>query len=155
MLELLDELAERVDGAVLFICTTRPDLFRTQPDWGGGRRNFSSVPLDPLTPDESEQLITRLLDIGELPEQVRARILSRAEGNPFFLEEIIRRLIDEGRLERRNGGWRAASAIVDADVPDTVHGVILARLDLLTDKERQAAQQAAVVGRNVLERSSL
>jgi class 3 adenylate cyclase len=147
MLDVLDYLAENTHGAVLLLCATRPDLFRSRPNWGGGRRNYSSIPLDPLTHEESERLVSYLLDIDELPESAKNRILERSEGNPFFLEEIVRRLIDEGVLVRRGERWAGSEGIADISVPDTVQAVILARLDLLSAPERHVIQQAAVVGR--------
>src|SRR5262249_36114824 len=117
----------------LLLCTARPDLVRSRPDWGGGRRNFSSVPLDPLSSEESARLVALLPGVDELPGAVRRRILERAGGNPFFLEEIVR--------------WRAHPGIEDVEIPDNVQAVILARLDLLAPEERRVAQRAAVVGR--------
>jgi class 3 adenylate cyclase len=147
LLDLLEELAERVQGPVLFVCTSRPELTERRPGWGGGRRNFSSVSLDPLTAYEADQLVTLLLSIEDLPAAVHGHILERAEGNPFFLEEIIRKLIDEGRLERVGDRWRGASGIGDVVVPDTVQAVLAARIDLLGSIEKRALQSAAVVGR--------
>ena len=147
MLDVLDELAERVDGPILFLCPARPDLLRSRPDWGGGRRSFSSLPLDPLSSEESARLVSFLLDVDELPDGVRKRILERSEGNPFFLEEIVRHLIDDGLLAQENGRWQARAAIDDVEIPDNVQSVILARLDLLAPEEKRVAQRAAVVGR--------
>jgi class 3 adenylate cyclase len=147
MLDVLDELAERLDGPILFLCTSRPDLLRERPDWGGGRRSFSSLPLDPLGSDESSRLVSLLLDVDALPEGLRRRILERSEGNPFFLEEIVRHLIDDELLVREGERWRARTSIDHVDIPDTVQAVILARLDLLTLEEKRVAQRAAVVGR--------
>jgi class 3 adenylate cyclase len=147
MLDVLDELAERLDGPILFLCTARPDLLRTRPDWGGGRRSFSSLPLDPLSSEDGARLVAHLLDVEALPDAVRARILERSEGNPFFLEEILHHLIDEALLVRDEGRWRARDGLDDVQIPDTVHAVILARLDLLSPDEKRVAQRAAVVGR--------
>jgi class 3 adenylate cyclase len=147
MLNVLDELAERVEGPILFLCPARPDLLRSRPDWGGGRRSFSSLPLDPLSSEESARLVSFLLDVDELPDSVRARILERSEGNPFFLEEIVRHLIDDGLLAKENGRWRAQTGIGGVEIPDNVQSVILARLDLLSPEEKRVAQRAAVVGR--------
>jgi class 3 adenylate cyclase len=147
LLDLLEELAERVQGPVVFVCTARPELTERRPGWGGGRRNFSSIALDPLTAQEANELVTLLLTIEELPVVVHRHILERAEGNPFFLEEIIRKLIDEGRIVRAGDRWRAAAGIDDVVVPDTVQAVLAARIDLLAPKEKRALQSAAVVGR--------
>jgi class 3 adenylate cyclase/tetratricopeptide (TPR) repeat protein len=147
MLEVLDDLAAHVEGPVLFLCTARSDLLRTRPDWGGGKRNYSALPLDPLRPEEGAQLVSLLLDVEELPPEVKTRILERAEGNPFFIEEIVRRLIDEGLITFESGRWRAAREIGCVDIPDTVQGVILARIDLLAPAEKRVLQRAAVIGR--------
>ncbi len=147
MLDVLDELAERAEGPIFFVCPARPDLLRTRSNWGGGRRNFSPLPLDPLTSEASARLVASLLEVEQLPETVRDRILERSEGNPFFLEEIVRHLIDEGLLVRETGRWRAVAGIDDVEIPDNVQAVILARLDLLSPEEKRVAQRAAVVGR--------
>ena len=147
LLDLLEELAERVVGPVLFVCPARPELTEHRPDWGGGRRNVSSISLEPLTSEQSDRLIGFLLEVDDLPSSVHDRILERAEGNPFFLEEIVRHLIDEGSIVQEGARWRAASDIADVQIPDTVQGVLAARIDLLDPVEKRALQRAAVVGR--------
>jgi class 3 adenylate cyclase len=147
LLDLLEELADRVAGAVVFVCPARPELVESRPAWGGGRRNRSSIALEPLHPDEAERLIGFLLSVDDLPDTVRARILERAEGNPFFLEEIVRHLIDDGRIVHDGGSWRATSDVADVEIPDTVQGVLAARIDLLDPAAKRTLQRAAVVGR--------
>ncbi len=147
LLDLLEELADRVQASVLFVCPARPELTQRRPTWGGGKRSFSSIFLDPLSPDEADQLVGFLLSVEALPREVHDEILRRAEGNPFFLEEIIRHLIDEGRIVRRGDRWRAASSIGDVVIPDTIQGVLAARIDLLAAEEKKTLQSAAVVGR--------
>ncbi len=147
LLDLLEELADRVVGPVVFVCPARPELSETRPSWGGGRRNRSSIALEPLDAAESERLISALLAVDDLPVDVRRRILGRAEGNPFFLEEIVRHLIDDGRIVHEDGRWRAASDIADVDIPDTVQAVLAARIDLLDATAKRTLQRAAVVGR--------
>jgi len=147
LLDLLDELAERVVGPVLFLCPARPQLIERRPAWGGGRRNVSSVALEPLSEEEADRLVSLLLAVEDLPEAVHRRILERAEGNPFFLEEIIRHLIDEGRIVREGGRWRATQEVASVEIPDTVQAVLAARIDLLDPVQKRALQRAAVVGR--------
>jgi class 3 adenylate cyclase/tetratricopeptide (TPR) repeat protein len=147
LLDLLEDLTDRVAGPVLFLCPSRPDLTATRPAWGGGRRNTSSVALDPLTPEESDELIRALLAVDDLPPSVHDRILERAEGNPFFLEEIVRRLVDGGLIEHIDDRWRATEGIEEVEIPDTVQGVLAARIDLLDATDKRIAQAAAVVGR--------
>ncbi len=147
LLDLLEELADRVAGPVVFVCPARPELTESRPTWGGGKRNRSAIALEPLGPHESERLIGALLAVDDLPGEVRGRILERAEGNPFFLEEIVRHLIDDGRIVHEEGRWRATSNVADVDIPDTVQGVLAARIDLLDAADKRILQRAAVVGR--------
>ena len=84
LLDLLEELAERVDGPAMFLCPSRPDLGARRPGWGGGRRNASSVALDLLSSEQAERW-SAALTVDDLPVTVRARILEQAEGNPFYL----------------------------------------------------------------------
>jgi class 3 adenylate cyclase len=147
MLDLLEETADRVEGPVLFVCPARPELTDRRPEWGGGKRNYSSIFLDPLTSEDSERLVGLLLAVEDLPASLRRRILERAEGNPFFLEEIIRQLIDAGGIVREGDRWRAKPGIEDVSIPDTIQGVLAARIDLLAVEEKRALQAAAVVGR--------
>jgi hypothetical protein len=147
MLDLLEDVAERAQGPLLLLCPARPELTQRRPTWGGGRRNYSSIFLDPLSSAESEELVGSFLTLGDLPEKLRRQILDRAEGNPFFLEEILRQLIDEGHLVRDGEGCRATSDARDVILPDTVQGVLAARIDLLAPNEKRVLQAAAVVGR--------
>ncbi len=147
LLDLLEELADRIPGPLLFLCPSRPDLAQRRPAWGGGKRNFSSIFLEPLSHDEAARLVEFLLAVEDLPATVRESMLLRAEGNPFFLEEIVRHLIDEGRIVRVADRWRATDDIDEIVIPDTVQGVLAARIDLLPDEERRALRSAAVVGR--------
>ena len=147
LLDLLEELADRSQGAILFVCPARPNLTDARPTWGGGRRNFSSVSLSPLGEDAAAELVAHLLDVDGLSNDARLQILARAEGNPFFLEEILRQLMDEGKLVHEDGHWRARAELDRLDLPDTVQGVLAARIDLLRPPEKRTLQQASVVGR--------
>ena len=147
MLDLLQEVAERLEAPVLFLCPARPELTERRPTWGGGRRNASSISLDPLSADESSRLVHELLAIDDLPDATRSLILRRAEGNPFFIEEIVRSLIDQALVIHEDGRWRAAAGVETVEMPDTVQGVLAARIDLLERVEKRTLQRAAVVGR--------
>jgi hypothetical protein len=147
LLDLLEDLGERVQGGVLFLCPARPELTDRRPSWGGGRRSFSSVVLDPLPAEATSELVDHLLTVEELPAPLHARIVDRAGGNPFFVEEILRHLIDGGHLLRTETGWRAESGLEAVEIPDTVQAVLAARIDLLAPVEKRALQAAAVVGR--------
>ena len=147
LLDILEEMTEKVTGPMLLICPARPELAERRPDWGGGRRNHTSIFLDPLTPGESDALVGLLLAIADLPPGLLQTIMDTAEGNPFFLEEIVRQLIDQGHIVRDGHGWVAGHDLDAVDIPDTVHGVLVARIDLLEPLEKRVLQRAAVVGR--------
>ena len=147
MLALLEFLADRTAGPVLFVCTSRPELVDRAPGWGGGQRSFSGIMLDPLTEEQASRLVSLLLRIDEMPASVRSKILRRSDGNPFFIEEILRQLIDEGCIVRSGDRWKAVEKITSVQIPDTVQAVVAARLDLLSTAEKRTLQCAAVVGR--------
>ena len=113
---------------------------------------YAEINLQPLDQAESDLLIRNLLAIEDLPKGIKGSILEKTEGNPFFVEEIIRALIDEGVIVRQNGKWRATAKLLSLDVPDTVQGVILARIDRLPPQPRGLLQKASVIGRTFLYR---
>lgn len=108
---------------------------------------YEAIALHPLDAAKARELVANLLHVEDLPEKVRNLILDKAEGNPFFVEEVIRSLLDTGLVVRDGEHWRATKEIVNLAVPDTLNGVIVARLDRLSDTTRQVAQAAAVLGR--------
>jgi predicted ATPase/class 3 adenylate cyclase len=149
LLTLLEQLAVRgvVDAPLLVLCLARPDLLDRHPRWGARVRNYTAISLAPLSDADSKRLMKDLL-LGEpVPADVRAAILTRAEGNPFFIQEILRMLIDGGGLVRGEQGWLWASHPVEIRIPDTIHGALAARLDLLSALEKRVAQDAALIGR--------
>jgi class 3 adenylate cyclase/tetratricopeptide (TPR) repeat protein len=147
MLDLLEDVAERAPGPVLFLCPARQELTARRPGWGGGRWNFSALLLEPLADRDAEVLVDLLLGAEEVSEAVRDRIIERGGGNPFFLEELVRHLVEERERIAEEEGWRASADELDVEVPDTVQAVLAARLDLLSPEEKRVLQLAAVVGR--------
>ncbi len=144
--DLLETLVGQVRGPLLLLATARPELLERRPGWGGARRNSSQLLLEALPPAEAGRLLDELLGV-DVPASVRDVIVERAEGNPFFVEELLSTLIDRGLLERRNGGWSCAELPEDFHVPDTVQAVLAARIDLLPAAEKAALQAASVIGR--------
>jgi class 3 adenylate cyclase/tetratricopeptide (TPR) repeat protein len=141
--DLLQMLAERVGGPVLLVMTARPELLDQRQGWSAGGL---MVRLEPLPASEAEQLVGGLLG-SDCPAPIRELIAERAEGNPFFVEELIATLADRGVLAREDGGWSFGELPPDFFVPDTVQAVLAARIDLLPRAEKPALQTAAVVGR--------
>lgn len=152
-LDLLQSLLPLTDRApLLIIAAFRPR--KQEPAWRlheTAQRDFghryTALALQPLDQGQSRELVANLLHVEDLPEKVRRLILEKAEGNPFFVEEVIRSLLDAHLVVRDNGHWRATREIVNLAVPDTLNGVITARLDRLDETARHIAQAAAVVGR--------
>ncbi|HSG86596.1 MAG TPA: adenylate/guanylate cyclase domain-containing protein, partial [Candidatus Limnocylindrales bacterium] len=139
LLELLRALRTRAAGPLLIVATTRPE----------GRESLAAdvrIDLEPLTTDDASGMVSDLLG-GDLPVRARDLVLDRAEGNPFFIEELLATLIDRGIVARSDGGWVLEREIEANDLPDTVQAVLAARIDLLPHAEKRALQAAAVVGR--------
>jgi class 3 adenylate cyclase/tetratricopeptide (TPR) repeat protein len=148
LLDLIEYLAVRGgDAPVLTLCLARPDLLERYPQWGARVRNYTAVSLSPLPEPLGERLITDLLNGEAVPGDVRAAILAKAEGNPFFIGEILRMLIDSGGLARGEDGWRWATHPLEIRIPDTINGILASRLDLLSALEKRVAQDASLIGR--------
>lgn len=146
LLDLLERVLRDVRGPLLLLGTTRPELLDRRPAWGGGRRNVSLVWLEPLSEDDAVYMLDELL-AAELPERLRDVIVDRAEGNPFFVEELIGALIDQGVLVCGDGGWHANELPAGFTVPDSVQSILAARIDLLGPHEKAGLQAASVIGR--------
>jgi len=134
LLDFVDALVDRVAGVpLLVVCSTRPELLERRPGWGGGKRNALTVSLTPLTDQETALLLASLLERSVLPVEEQMVLLQRAGGNPLYAEEYARMLADgdPGLTE----------------VPDTLQGVVAARIDALPDQEKRLLQQASVLGK--------
>lgn len=103
--------------------------------------------LSPLSENDSRALVNNLLEIEALPDSLRKLILAKAEGNPFFVEEVIRMLIDRGGITRQEGKWTVTREISNIEIPDTLQGVLTARIDRLPEEAKRTLQIAAVIGR--------
>lgn len=137
---------------ILLVIVLRPD--RKAVSWQLVDRlqaslasSFFRIDLEPLDPAASSELLGNLLHIEDLPNSIRAQILERSEGNPFYLEEVLRSLIDGGQVVREGEHWRATRSILEATIPETLAGVLSARIDRLPDATKRVAQTAAVIGR--------
>jgi class 3 adenylate cyclase/tetratricopeptide (TPR) repeat protein len=143
---------------LLIICLLRPD--KDAKSWSAIHRarealatRYSEIVLEPLDAEHAQELLGNLLYIEDLPESVRNLILDKAEGNPFFVEEVIRTLIDSNYIVQEHDHWRATRKIVDVTIPDTLAGVLGARIDRLPEKTKHVAQTAAVIGRIFAQRA--
>jgi len=142
---LLTMLAEGVTGPLLLLATARPELLDQRPDWVRSP-GATEIRLEALPSAQADQLIGALLG-DDCPRPISELVAERAEGNPFFVEELIATLIDRGVLSRENRGWLFGQLPRGFSVPDTVQAVLAARIDLLPQAEKAALQTAAVIGR--------
>jgi class 3 adenylate cyclase/tetratricopeptide (TPR) repeat protein len=155
--ELLEHLLPLIRTMpLLIVCTTRP-----QPDGAPARLmdaarrvvadRLAEVRLTPLSAAASSELVGEAFGLGTLPHGLREVVLRRAEGNPFFLEEIVRALVDLGLVRQGAAGrWEFSEALEQVGIPDTVRGVIVARIDRLDEELKELLRVAAVVGRSFL-----
>jgi predicted ATPase/class 3 adenylate cyclase/DNA-binding winged helix-turn-helix (wHTH) protein len=134
------------DAPIMVLCMARPELLDERPGWGGGKLNATSILLEPLSEDETVELITNLLSRATLPAEASARIAEATEGNPLFAEELLAMLIEDGLLRRDNGSWTVADELADLPVPPTIHALLAARLERLPDDERALLAHASVEG---------
>jgi len=145
LLDLLEYVLGRAEGPLLVIVTARPELLQRRPGWGA-RAGGELLELEPLSAHDSVQMLDELL-AGGLPAELGELVVERAEGNPFFVEELLGVLIDRGVLARENGLWVLHELPDEFAVPDSVQAVLAARIDLLGAAEKSALQAAAVIGR--------
>jgi class 3 adenylate cyclase/tetratricopeptide (TPR) repeat protein len=133
MLDFVDNLVDWVDGVpLLVLCTARPELLARRPGWGGGKRNATTVSLAPLADEDTAGLVLALLDRPVLDAEAQQALVERAAGNPLYAEEFVRIL--------------EAGANVNTVLPDSIHGIVAARVDLLPPGEKELLQHAAVLG---------
>lgn len=146
LLDFVDDLVDRATGVPLMVlCSARPELLVRRPGWGGGKANATTLSLSALSDAETTELISVHLREAVLPLDLQEALLRRADGNPLFAEEYIRMLRDRGHLRLDGGAWRVEGKNVE--LPETVQGIIAARLDALTPAEKNVLQAASVVGK--------
>jgi class 3 adenylate cyclase/tetratricopeptide (TPR) repeat protein/type II secretory pathway predicted ATPase ExeA len=138
MLDLIDYMARWIRGPVLIVCLARDELLERRPGWGGGRRNYTTIALEPLTQGETRELVSALLTGGNGSganghADLVPQVAERSAGNPLFVEEMINRIREEGSQDVQT-------------LPESVHAVLAARLDSLSAPERRVLQHASVVG---------
>jgi class 3 adenylate cyclase/tetratricopeptide (TPR) repeat protein len=154
-LDALNWLGERLyQQRLLVVCATRPTLFERRPYWGEGLAYHQRLELEPLSKRESRQLVAEIFKLADrLPDELRDLVVEGAEGNPFYLEELVKMLVEDGVIARGEEVWRVhPERLAEIEVPPTLAGVLQARLDSLPVEERTVLQQASVVGRQFWDR---
>jgi class 3 adenylate cyclase/tetratricopeptide (TPR) repeat protein len=136
LLDFIDHLVDWATGVpLLVVCTARPELLARREGWGGGKPNAATISLSPLSADETARLVHALLERAVLPAEVQATLIERAGGNPLYAEEFAR------MVELSNGDE------TEIRLPESVQGIIAARLDAVPLEEKLLLQDAAVVGK--------
>jgi len=143
-LELLDHLTDAVHGSpILLLTTARQELLETRAEWAESHE-AERVVLDPLSSEDAEAIIAQLL--SGLDSAVRRRIVSAAEGNPLYVEQITAMLVESGAIRRDRDEWVATGTSDEIEIPPTVQALVAARLDALKGEERQVIDPASVIG---------
>ena len=148
-LDFVNHLAQSChDEPMLMLCAMRPALYERRPLWGSGQANHERIDLGTLTRRTSRELADALLQrIDEPPAVLRELLTGGAEGNPFYMEELTKMLIDDGVIVTGDERWRVLpERLARVQVPPTLIGVLQARIDALSDDEKTEMQCAAVVG---------
>ena len=134
LLDFVDHLADWATTVpLLIVATARPELLDRRPGWGGGKRNAFTLSIGALSDEETAQLLLRLLDRPVLDADAQQAVLQRAEGNPLYAEEYARMLAEHGTG--------------DMQLPETVQGLIAARVDALSPAEKALLQDASAIGK--------
>lgn len=154
--ELLVHLFRLTDRAgILFLCAFRPD--RHGPAWRVKQaaevdypHRYTEVVLEPLTAEQSNSLVDHLLAVADLPDRLRQMVLAKAEGNPFYVEEVVRSLVEGGALARDASGtrWQMVLPVDEISIPDSLQALLTARVDRLDEVARHVLQFASVAGRS-------
>ncbi len=135
LFEFVERLVDWSTGVpILVVCTGRPELYDRRPGWGGGKRNSNTVALSPLSHEETARLVAALLESAVLPAETQQALLERAGGNPLYAEEYVRMFRERGSAE-------------ELPLPETVQGLIAARLDSLPPERKALLQDASVLGK--------
>ena len=146
LLDFIEYLLDWSRGLPLFVLVlARPEFVDRRPSWGAAGRSFTSLYLEPLSPQAMSDLLTGL--VPGLPDELRESILARAEGIPLYAVETVRMLLAQDLLARHGDVYQPIGAIDTLAVPETLHALIAARLDSLTTAERRLLQDASVLGK--------
>jgi class 3 adenylate cyclase/tetratricopeptide (TPR) repeat protein len=149
-LDALNWLGERLTYVpLLFVCAARHSLLERRPYWGEGLTYHHHLDLEPLSKRESHQLVGEILKLAEnVPPELFELVVEGAEGNPFYVEELVKMLVEDGVVVKGEEAWQVLPArLSEIKVPPTLAGVLQARLESLPPEEQRVLQQASVVGR--------
>ena len=149
-LDLINNLVrDNTDLPLFVLCMARPSLYERRPQWGEGQRFHERIQLEPLSQLSSRRLVRELLKhVPEVPTALRDLVVDRADGNPFYIEELIKALIDDRVIVKGDPSWSVdTTRLSTVRIPATLTGVLQARLDTLPPPLYQLLQRASVIGR--------
>ncbi len=149
--ELLRRACLEFRQPAIFLCTYRPtfSLFTSQ-QLSGIDKLYHEIRLQDLSPSEAQDMLESLLKTERIPSELRRVVQNKAEGNPFYLEELVNSLIESEMLIRDNGNWKITRPIRESDISSSIHGLISGRLDRLEKATKRILQEASVIGRTFL-----
>jgi class 3 adenylate cyclase/tetratricopeptide (TPR) repeat protein len=148
LLDLIEYLVDTGrETSQLVLCLTRPELRELRPSLAASADRRGCTTLTPLGGDQSRRLVENLIGQNELAADLARQIEDSAQGNPLFVEEMLRMLVDEGWLRRETGGWAIEGNVAEIGVPPTIETLLAARLDRLDQEERSVIERASVIGK--------
>ncbi len=149
--ELLRNALMVIRQPAIILCAYRPpfSLFSTH-QLGSIGKVFQEIRLEDLSLSDAQDMLESLLKTETIPSDLKRFVQKKAEGNPFYLEELINSLIESETLIRDNGSWKIARMITESDISPTIHGLISGRLDRLEKETKHILQEASVIGRAFL-----
>jgi class 3 adenylate cyclase/tetratricopeptide (TPR) repeat protein len=150
-MELLRKTLTEIQEPAIVLCAYRPtfSLF-TSHQIGSMGKVYQEIRLQDFSLSEAEDMLESLLSTESIPNDLKRFVQAKAEGNPFYLEELINTLIESKALVRDNGSWKIARTIAESDISPTIHGLISGRLDRLEKETKRILQEASVIGRAFL-----
>jgi len=149
--ELLRRVCQEILQPVIFICTHRPTFsLLPSPHVNGIRQIYHEIRLEDLSLTGAQKMMESLLKTESIPSDLKRAVQNKAEGNPFYLEELINSLIESNTLIRVNGNWKITKTLCDSDISPSIYGLISGRIDRLENRTKQILQEASVIGRTFL-----
>jgi class 3 adenylate cyclase/tetratricopeptide (TPR) repeat protein len=148
--ELLRNILTDLKYPVIFLCIYRSSFNLFTSHQAGSMKSYHEIRLLHLSPTDAQSMVESLLKTKTIPKQLQMFVRDKAEGNPFYLEEVINSLIETDTLIKDKDSWKLSRALTEKDIPSTVQGVISARLDRLERETKRILQEASVIGRAFL-----
>ncbi|PKN37434.1 MAG: hypothetical protein CVU62_10625 [Deltaproteobacteria bacterium HGW-Deltaproteobacteria-2] len=148
--ELLRNILMDLKYPVIFLCIYRPSFSLFTSHQAGSMKSYHEIRLLQLSPTDAQSMVESLLKTKTIPKQLQMFVRDKAEGNPFYLEEVINSLIEADTLIKDKDSWKLTRTLTEKDIPSTVQGVISARLDRLERETKRILQEASVIGRAFL-----